>query len=63
MLQDDWNNAVSAFNDAGYKLNTIAEIWPMLTAAQKTTIKNSVLGILDTTKTNIDGLKTQVNAL
>ena len=62
-LQDDWNEAVSDFNQAGYDLDVIRKIWGLLTTAQKTTIKNNTITILNTTKTNIDDLITQVNAL
>jgi len=63
MIQDDFNEVVSAINTLGYKINVLTEIWGMLTTQQKGIIKNEAVNILNTAKTNIDGVITQINAL
>ena len=63
MIQDDFNEVVSAINTLGYKINVLTEIWELLTTQQKGIIKNEAVSILNTAKTNIDGVITQINAL
>lgn len=58
-----FNDVVGKFAGVSHRLNVMKQYFPYLTAAQKTSIKSSMVAEINTTQTELNEVITEINAM